>query len=138
MSSESQSRTDVILAMQGNYMQDILAYVCEIDPARTRNLGDAPLPEGPLGNAEFNTVRDGEWERYDYPYRVRSVWWLKEAIGLQDMKHRFGMKRSIIFLVSRQRTTVPESADLIPPAERLLVRAYVQHALDCIYSQKPT
>ncbi|KAJ7499402.1 hypothetical protein FB451DRAFT_37216 [Mycena latifolia] len=123
MASSLSPRTDAILAMQGNYMDDIvrreksyefrkyrllpsvqrvwfyltaprshLAYVCEIDPARTRAPGDAPLPEdGMLGNAEFNSVRDGEWAGYDYAYRVRSVWRLKEPIGLAVMKERYGI-----------------------------------------------
>ncbi|KAJ7666538.1 hypothetical protein B0H17DRAFT_1089613 [Mycena rosella] len=69
-----------------------IAYICEIDPARTRAAVDAPLPEdGMLGNAEFNSVRGGEWTGYDYAYRVRSVWRVKEAIGLTEMKKAYGI-----------------------------------------------
>ncbi|KAJ6463900.1 hypothetical protein C8R45DRAFT_877862 [Mycena sanguinolenta] len=69
-----------------------IAYICEIDPARTRNPGDPPLPEDGIGNAEFNTERGGEWERYDYAYRIRSVWRIKEPIGLKTMKEKYDLK----------------------------------------------
>ncbi|KAJ7037823.1 hypothetical protein C8F04DRAFT_1393490 [Mycena alexandri] len=68
-----------------------IAYICEIDPARTRNPGDPPLVEDGLGNAEFNTERGGEWERYDYAYRIRSVWRIKEPIDLKTMKQKYGI-----------------------------------------------
>jgi hypothetical protein len=41
-----------------------IAYVCEVDPARTRHLGDKPLVEDGLGNKEFNG-RHKDWDRYD-------------------------------------------------------------------------
>jgi hypothetical protein len=69
-----------------------IAYICEIDPARTRNPGDPPLAEDGIGNADFNTERGGEWERYDYAYRIRSVWRIKEPIGLKVMKDKYGLK----------------------------------------------
>ncbi|KAJ7096490.1 hypothetical protein C8R43DRAFT_264088 [Mycena crocata] len=65
---------------------------CEIDPARTRNPGDPPLTGEGIGNAEFNTERGGEWERYDYAYRIRSVWKIKEPISLKAMEERYGLK----------------------------------------------
>ncbi|KAJ6626005.1 hypothetical protein B0H10DRAFT_1781963 [Mycena sp. CBHHK59/15] len=78
-----------------------IAYVCEIDPARTRDAGDPPLDEDGLGNAEFNTQRDGEWERYDYAYRIRSVWRIKQPINLKLMKDKYGIKgapRGLIYV----------------------------------------
>jgi predicted transcriptional regulator len=69
-----------------------IAYICEIDPARTRNPGDPPLPEDGIGNAEFNTEHGGEWERYDYAYRIRSVWKIKEPISLKEMKEKYDLK----------------------------------------------
>ncbi|KAF7366704.1 hypothetical protein MSAN_00928500 [Mycena sanguinolenta] len=78
-----------------------VAYICEIDPARTRNSGDPPLPEDGIGNAEFNTERGGEWERYDYAYRIRSVWRIKEPIGLKTMKEKYGVKgapRALVYV----------------------------------------
>ncbi|KAJ7719944.1 hypothetical protein B0H16DRAFT_1605558 [Mycena metata] len=69
-----------------------IAYICEIDPARTRNPGDPPLDEDGIGNAEFNTERGGEWERYDYAYRIRSVWKISEPISLKMMKEKYGFK----------------------------------------------
>ncbi|KAJ7163806.1 hypothetical protein C8R43DRAFT_253757 [Mycena crocata] len=44
-----------------------------------------------LGNTEFNTVYDGEWARYDYAYRVRSVWRLREPID-RAMEERYGLQ----------------------------------------------
>ncbi|GAM85034.1 hypothetical protein ANO11243_030370 [Dothideomycetidae sp. 11243] len=38
-----------------------IEYVCEIEPARTRNEGDPPLPEDGLGNHEYNTGHQ-DWE----------------------------------------------------------------------------
>ncbi|KAK7438458.1 hypothetical protein VKT23_018071 [Stygiomarasmius scandens] len=71
-----------------------IAYICEIDPARTRNFaaGDDPLEENGLGNKQFNEVRDGDWERVDYAYGVRSVYKLREPISLHDMKEKYGFK----------------------------------------------
>ncbi|KAJ6494717.1 hypothetical protein C8R47DRAFT_1184844 [Mycena vitilis] len=69
-----------------------IAYICEIDPARTRNPGDPPITEEGIGNAEFNTERGGEWERYDYAYRVRSVWRIRAPITLQTMREKYGLK----------------------------------------------
>jgi predicted transcriptional regulator len=68
-----------------------IAYICEIDPARTRNPGDEPLIEDGLGNKEFNE-RHKDWAGYDYAYRIRSVWKLNTPIGLDRMKTMFGMK----------------------------------------------
>ncbi|KAJ7655221.1 hypothetical protein DFH06DRAFT_1201943 [Mycena polygramma] len=69
-----------------------IAYICEIDPARTRNAGDPPLPEDGLGNTEFNSERGGDWERCDYAYRIRSVWRIKIPISLKAMKEQYGLK----------------------------------------------
>jgi hypothetical protein len=69
-----------------------IAYICEIDPARTRDPGDPPLEEDGLGNAEFNSERGGEWERYDYAYRIRSVWRIRAPIDLKGMKEKYGLK----------------------------------------------
>ena len=77
-----------------------IAYICEIDPACTRNPGDDPLVEDGLGNKEFNE-RHKDLEGYDYAYRIRSVWKLKQPIGLQRMKTAFGVKaapRGLIYV----------------------------------------
>ena len=65
-----------------------IAYICEIDPARTRNPGDEPLVEDGLGNKEFNE-RCKTMDRWDYAYRIRSVWKLRQPIALQRMKTVF-------------------------------------------------
>ncbi|KAH7925264.1 hypothetical protein BV22DRAFT_1034269 [Leucogyrophana mollusca] len=130
-SSHSRPREDVILPMTDQHMQHIVrgektyefrryfiaqsvrriwfylnapfshvAYVCEIDPARTRNEGDEPLPEDGLGNKEFNQ-RNAECDRYDYAYRVRSVYRLHDPISLKVMKARYGFKgapRSLVYV----------------------------------------
>ncbi|KAF5364035.1 hypothetical protein D9756_001001 [Leucocoprinus leucothites] len=68
-----------------------IAYVCEMDPARTRNPGDEPLPEDGSGNKEFNE-RHKDMVRCDFAYRVRSVYRLVEPIKLAEMKARYGIK----------------------------------------------
>jgi predicted transcriptional regulator len=68
-----------------------IAYICEIDPARTRGTGDEPLPEDGLGNKEFNE-RHKDMFRYDFAYRVQSTYRLVEPITLAEMKARFGIK----------------------------------------------
>ncbi|KAK7955689.1 uncharacterized protein PG986_004911 [Apiospora aurea] len=68
-----------------------ITHVCEILPARTRNPGDAALPENGLGNAEYNN-RDPEWDGYDYAYKITSVYELRQAIPLTDMKQDYGFK----------------------------------------------
>src|ERR1700761_2474583 len=74
-----------------NAPRSAIAYVCEIDPARTRNAGDSPLPEDGIGNYEFN-IRHRDWERYDYAYRVWSVRVLVKPIDLRTMRERYNMK----------------------------------------------
>ena len=55
-----------------------IQYVCEIEPARTRNPGDLPLEEDGIGNREFNE-RDEEWVGYDFAYKVLAVWKLERG-----------------------------------------------------------
>ena len=68
-----------------------IAYVCEIDPARTRNPGDRPLVEDGLGNKEFNE-RHKDWDRYDFAYRIRSVRRFVKPINLASLKAIYGVK----------------------------------------------
>ncbi|EPQ51366.1 hypothetical protein GLOTRDRAFT_108245 [Gloeophyllum trabeum ATCC 11539] len=136
----SQSRTDAILPMTDEYMEQIvrkektyefrryrinpsvqrvwfyvnapfshIAYICEIDPARTRNEGDEPLPENGLGNREFNE-RHKDWEGYDYAYGVRSVRKLREVIPLKRMQSDFGVRcapRGLIYTPTKILAEVP-------------------------------
>ncbi|CAL1707544.1 unnamed protein product [Somion occarium] len=77
-----------------------IAYVCEIDSARTRNKGDDKLIENGLGNAEFNN-RHPDWKGYDYAYRIRSVYKLRKPITLRHMKSIYGIKgapRGLIYV----------------------------------------
>ncbi|KAJ7192327.1 hypothetical protein GGX14DRAFT_380209 [Mycena pura] len=77
-----------------------IAYVCEIDPAVTRNEGDPKLPEDGLGNKEYNTFHK-DWRGYDFAYRVRSVYEILEPITLAKMKSHYGCggaPRGLIYL----------------------------------------
>ncbi len=77
-----------------------IKYVCEISPARTRDEDDAPLAEDGLGNREFNT-RHRDWKGYDYAYKILSVYELRHAISLSEMKSTYGMKcapRGLVFV----------------------------------------
>ncbi|KAJ7584369.1 hypothetical protein C8J56DRAFT_829673 [Mycena floridula] len=68
-----------------------IVYVCEIDPAVTREEGDPKLPEDGLGNKEYNTFHE-DWKGYDFAYRVHSVYKILEPITLAKMKSRYGYK----------------------------------------------
>jgi predicted transcriptional regulator len=68
-----------------------LDYVCEMLPARTRNLGDQPLKEEGLGNKEFNT-RHKDWEGDDFAYKILSVYKLRTPIPLSELKSTHGFK----------------------------------------------
>lgn len=115
--------TDVIMAMREPYMTDIvegrkrfefrkyrlleakriwfyqtspdqcIQYVCDVGPARTRQPGDEPLPEGPGidGNYEFNH-HDAAWAGYDFAYEILGIRMLKRPITLQDLKQHHGLK----------------------------------------------
>src|SRR6266545_2020800 len=86
-----------------------IKYICEIDPARTRNPGDEPLEEGPLGNKEFNK-RHRDWDGYDFAYRIKSVYELHSPIFLKNMKEKYGFKgapRSVVFVKDDMLEDVP-------------------------------
>ena len=116
------TKSDVILPMQEPYMQQIVTgektyefrnyclkesveriwfystapqssieYICEILPAKTRNPGDLPLEEDGLGNKEFNE-RHQDWERYDFAYKILSVYKIAKPITMNDLRNDHGMK----------------------------------------------
>ena len=66
-------------------------YICEIEPARTREKGDEPLEENGLGNWEYNTGHK-DWEGYDYAYKIKSVYQLDEPITLQRLQANYDFK----------------------------------------------
>ncbi|KAK7926568.1 hypothetical protein PG985_003566 [Apiospora marii] len=85
-----------------------ITHVCEIQPARTRNPGDPPLPENGLGNAEYNK-RDPEWNGYDYAYKITSVYALRKIIPLADMIKDYGFKsapQGLVYLPRALGTSV--------------------------------
>ncbi|KIM47399.1 hypothetical protein M413DRAFT_63141 [Hebeloma cylindrosporum] len=148
----STPRTDVVLPMTDDYMQQIvrgeknyefrkyriaptvkrvwfyltapfscISYVCEIDPAVTRNEGDPKLVEDGLGNKEYNTFHV-DWKGYDFAYRVRSVYKILEPITLAKMKSRYGCKgapRGLIYLPEGIPKDVPWKSQkcIIPRAD---------------------
>ncbi|KAI9670318.1 MAG: hypothetical protein M1831_006532 [Alyxoria varia] len=68
-----------------------IEYVCECEPARTRNPEDLPLPEDGLGNKDFNE-HDPSYEGYDYAYKILSVYRLGEAVTLEKLKEEHEFK----------------------------------------------
>lgn len=69
-----------------------ITHICETLPAQTRNnLLDRPLDEDGLGNAEFNN-RHPDWEGYDFAYKMVSVYALRKAISLREMRESFGFR----------------------------------------------
>lgn len=68
-----------------------IKYICEIDPARTRNPGDPPLDLDGRGNLEFNTRAKG-WEKDEFAYKIRSIYLVEPPVTLADMKSTYGMK----------------------------------------------
>ncbi|KAH7309709.1 hypothetical protein B0I35DRAFT_440493 [Stachybotrys elegans] len=103
-------RTDMILAMNDPYMQQIIdgkktyefrkynmagieriwfyrtaphsaiTHICPVQKAATRREGDPPLPEDGLGNAEYNN-KHLDYEGYDYAYRIKGVYEIQAAGG---------------------------------------------------------
>ncbi len=95
-----------------NAPRSAIAYVCEIDRARTRLPGDPPLPEDGAGNREFNTFHN-DWDRYDFAYRVRSVRRLAAPISLRQMKDEYGFKaapRGLVYVPPSMSEDVPLEA----------------------------
>nr|ODN85431.1 hypothetical protein L203_05047 [Cryptococcus depauperatus CBS 7841] len=132
---QSSRRTDMILAMNDPYMQQIIdgtktyefrkynmagieriwfyrtaphsavTHVCEVEPAVTRNLGDEPLPEDGLGNKEFNN-RHADWVSYDFAYRINSVYEVNPPSGIPLITMRVKHGMKI---APRGRVAVPQS-----------------------------
>jgi hypothetical protein len=67
-----------------------IEYICEILPGQTRNPGDPALEEDGLGNKEFNG-RHKDWERYDFAYKIISVYKLDKPVTLNDLKTLYGI-----------------------------------------------
>lgn len=71
--------------------QSSIEYVCEILPARTRNVGDLPLEEDGLGNEEFN-AKHQDWDGYDFAYKILSVYQIRKPVTLKDLRDDHGMR----------------------------------------------
>ncbi|TVY86433.1 hypothetical protein LAWI1_G006752 [Lachnellula willkommii] len=67
-----------------------IQYVCQIEPAVTRNEDDTKLPEDGLGNKEFNGFHR-DWDRYAFAYKILSVYKLNESVTLAALKQDHGL-----------------------------------------------
>lgn len=104
-----------------------VGYICEIESARTRNPGDEPLPEDGLGNKEYNSHHKDR-DRYDFAYRVKGVWRIREPITLAVMKEKFGIKiapRGLIYVPPKMALEVPWEDQ-----ERVMLPSSVSDELD--------
>lgn len=96
-----------------------ITHVCHIDKITNRN--DAiweNLPRQGNGNHEYNS-RASDWEGYDYAYRIRSVYKIKEPISVEQMQslHRIRPPQG--------RLILPRSIkDQHPVNQQSLVRQY--------------
>jgi len=116
------SRTDVILPMTDNYMQQIIRgeknyefrrYLIASSVQRVWFYLNAPFshigyiceidPARTRKEGDVPLIEDGsgnkefnerhqDWDGYDFAYRVRSVYKLRRPIGLQEFKLRYGVK----------------------------------------------
>lgn len=109
--AETKVRTDVILAINDPYMQQIIdgtktfefrkydmpgvqriwfyrtaphsaiTHVCEVEPAVNRQQDHTALPEDGLGNLEYNKNHP-DWDRYDFAYQINSVYAVNSPVGI--------------------------------------------------------
>ncbi|UPL00047.1 hypothetical protein LCI18_010981 [Fusarium solani-melongenae] len=130
-------RTDMILAMNDPYMQQIIdgtktyefrkynmagvrriwfyraaphsaiTHICPVDETVTRNQGDEPLPEDGLGNREYNE-KHSDYEGYDYAYRIKEVYEIN-AEGDKGITWATMRDEHGIKIAPRGRATVPVS-----------------------------
>lgn len=69
-----------------------IKYICEIDPARTRNPGDPPLDLSMVGgNLELNTRANG-CRKEEFVYKIRSIYQVEPPVTLADLNFMYGMK----------------------------------------------
>ncbi|KAI8711545.1 hypothetical protein NCS52_01418300 [Fusarium sp. LHS14.1] len=131
------SRSDMILAMNDPYMQQIIdgtktfefrkynmagikriwfyrtaphsaiTHICPVDEAATRNPGDEPLPEDGLGNKEYNE-KHVDYEGYDYAYRIKEVYEIN-AEGVKGITWEMMRDEHGMKIAPRERVTVPVS-----------------------------
>lgn len=94
-----------------------IEYVCDMEPARTRDQGDKPLPDDGLGNLEFN-ARDKEYEGYDFAYRILCVRQMRQPLTLDVLKSTHGMKSAPRGMVYTPQSIL-DSVDLENEAELL-------------------
>ncbi|RSL57324.1 hypothetical protein CEP53_006526 [Fusarium sp. AF-6] len=131
------ARTDMILAMNDPYMQQIIngtktyefrkynmagvkriwfyrtaphsaiTHICPVDEAVTRNPGDEPLPEDGLGNREYNE-KHADYEGYDYAYRIKEVYEISVE-GNKGITWAMMRDEHGMKIAPRGRVTVPDS-----------------------------
>lgn len=136
-SRAAQSRTDMILAMNDPYMQQIvdgsktyefrkynmagieriwfyrtaphsaITHVCPVSQAATRNPGDNPLPQDGLGNKDYND-KHPDYDGYDFAYRINAVYVIN-AEGGKGITWPMMRDEHGMKIPPRGRVTVPQS-----------------------------
>jgi len=136
-SSKAPKRSDMILAMNDPYMQQIIdgvktyefrkynmagiqriwfyrtaphsaiTHICPVNEAVTRNPGNQPLPEYGLENKEYNE-KDADYEGYDFAYRINAVYEIN-AEGGQGITWSMMRDEHGMNIAPRGRVRVPES-----------------------------
>ncbi|KAG4261583.1 hypothetical protein FPRO03_11600 [Fusarium proliferatum] len=135
--SKAPQRSDMILAMNDLYMQQIvdgtktyefrkynmagikriwlyrtaphsaITHICPVNEAVTRNSGDAPLHEDGLGNKEYNE-KNADYEGYDFAYRINAVYEI-QAEGGRGITWAMMRDEHGMKIAPRGRVRVPES-----------------------------
>ncbi|KAH6884245.1 hypothetical protein B0T10DRAFT_493806 [Thelonectria olida] len=135
--SKAPQRTDMILAMNDPYMQQIIdgtktyefrkytmagieriwfyrtaphsaiTHICPVNEAATRRPGDAPLPEAGLGNKDYNEHHP-DYDGYDYAYRINGVYKI-DAKGGKGITWAMMRDEHDMKIAPRGRVTVPQS-----------------------------
>ncbi|KAH7240075.1 uncharacterized protein BKA55DRAFT_693616 [Fusarium redolens] len=135
--TKAPKRSDMILAMNDPYMQQIIdgtktyefrkynmagiqriwfyrtapysaiTHICPVNEAVTRNSGNKSLPEDGLGNKEYND-KDAYYEGYDFAYRINAVYEI-QAEGGRGITWKMMRDEHGMKIAPRGRVRVPQS-----------------------------
>jgi hypothetical protein len=70
---------------------------------------DVPLPENGIGNKEFNEWHE-DWEGYDWAYKIRSVFKIREPVTLEVMREKLSFKsapRVFVYVPQNMKADIP-------------------------------